>query len=496
MLLNEPYQNIHSNSQARVCGPSDIDSHLNYKATVHPFESLIPVVNHKQKKIGNVLELLTTCPHCHQEFRQPTTLSCGFTLCAGCIPADNHQCLSFTCLRAHSEPYQPNVILQEILSSYTSPNFHHMMDKVLECCICYNTLTDPVTSQCGHTFCKQCLVDTLVNARYKSCPICRQTLVRIGKTNQLLSDWMKFIKDPSFKYQYKNDPLPIIQLSSNVVFPSLTYYIHITNDTNSVFDNLAPNLHQSHHALCIPQEGSQPGEYGTMVQIVHLERLPDLSHSVVQVVGLFRVKLSKLSRTEYGSYLGSVARWDDTLIKTSCSEEIIDRPSLVKMNIPSQPPNKRPRPSSMISFSPNSCRLLVKPPTAPSTRKVWAQSWICAPSRSSFEYTYYSFVWNKLKRSQGRSSVEKNKRIRVLLDTASVKDLYDDYLLPLLQQFTRFDHELIKRYEWCTQQEESMDVTLWWVANTLPFNEKIHILKSQSLSDRMLTILCWYHFCL
>ncbi|XP_073473175.1 uncharacterized protein [Aquarana catesbeiana] len=50
--------------------------------------------------------------------------------------------------------------------------------KELECSICLNIYTDPVTLKCGHNFCRDCIdrvLDTQERSGFYSCPECRQT---------------------------------------------------------------------------------------------------------------------------------------------------------------------------------------------------------------------------------------------------------------------------------------------------------------------------------
>uniref|UniRef100_A0A665VH89 RING-type domain-containing protein n=1 Tax=Echeneis naucrates TaxID=173247 RepID=A0A665VH89_ECHNA len=49
------------------------------------------------------------------------------------------------------------------------------MEEHLTCCICWNTFEDPVTTDCGHSFCKKCLESSSKCGR-GSCPICKKPL--------------------------------------------------------------------------------------------------------------------------------------------------------------------------------------------------------------------------------------------------------------------------------------------------------------------------------
>eukprot|EP00440_Ansanella_granifera_P052376 gb/GFBE01056789.1/.p1 GENE.gb/GFBE01056789.1/~~gb/GFBE01056789.1/.p1 ORF type:complete len:508 (+),score=96.96 gb/GFBE01056789.1/:1-1524(+) len=48
------------------------------------------------------------------------------------------------------------------------------LQAIVECPVCYNMIFEPVTTPCGHTFCKSCLARTLDFGR--DCPLCRGSL--------------------------------------------------------------------------------------------------------------------------------------------------------------------------------------------------------------------------------------------------------------------------------------------------------------------------------
>ncbi len=75
----------------------------------------------------------------------------------------------------------------------------------LDCLICLDLLCEPVTTQCGHTFCKFCLVSYL-DTNMK-CPICRNAIIITNRNslskNVLLSELAKS-KNPKLYEERKN----------------------------------------------------------------------------------------------------------------------------------------------------------------------------------------------------------------------------------------------------------------------------------------------------
>jgi hypothetical protein len=51
----------------------------------------------------------------------------------------------------------------------------------LSCGICWNIMWQPVTTPCGHTFCKECLYQTL--QRKRECTICRAEIFKSSIAN-------------------------------------------------------------------------------------------------------------------------------------------------------------------------------------------------------------------------------------------------------------------------------------------------------------------------
>lgn len=149
------------------------------------------------------LDALTHCQRCLKQFEQPTTLSCGFTLCYQCLPLQkSYQCLSFSCLRSHDHNYKPNVPLENIspqLNSY-DPNNQKILRRLLDYPICLTLLSEPITTQCGHTFCKECLIRTMIDLKNRTCPLCRHELIRIGKANQIICGWLYFLNKGMFYF--------------------------------------------------------------------------------------------------------------------------------------------------------------------------------------------------------------------------------------------------------------------------------------------------------
>ncbi|KTG38950.1 hypothetical protein cypCar_00049044 [Cyprinus carpio] len=56
------------------------------------------------------------------------------------------------------------------MSSFSGP-----LTEELQCSICLDVFTDPVTAPCGHNFCKTCLNKYWDNSQTCNCPYCKET---------------------------------------------------------------------------------------------------------------------------------------------------------------------------------------------------------------------------------------------------------------------------------------------------------------------------------
>uniref|UniRef100_A0A673M4U8 E3 ubiquitin-protein ligase TRIM39-like n=1 Tax=Sinocyclocheilus rhinocerous TaxID=307959 RepID=A0A673M4U8_9TELE len=52
------------------------------------------------------------------------------------------------------------------------------LNEELQCYICMHVFTDPVTTPCGHNFCKTCLKNCWTNTQISVCPFCNETFSR------------------------------------------------------------------------------------------------------------------------------------------------------------------------------------------------------------------------------------------------------------------------------------------------------------------------------
>uniref|UniRef100_A0A8C4RHS6 E3 ubiquitin/ISG15 ligase TRIM25-like n=1 Tax=Erpetoichthys calabaricus TaxID=27687 RepID=A0A8C4RHS6_ERPCA len=74
------------------------------------------------------------------------------------------------------------------------------------CSVCLDTLTDPVSLYCGHSFCLKCLTDCWDQSQECSCPQCRHTFTTRPELNRntLLNEVIKKLKKMALSPPSKN----------------------------------------------------------------------------------------------------------------------------------------------------------------------------------------------------------------------------------------------------------------------------------------------------
>ncbi|XP_039534347.1 E3 ubiquitin-protein ligase TRIM39-like isoform X3 [Pimephales promelas] len=75
-----------------------------------------------------------------------------------------------TSTKARKNRRQSNEDIRPLMSSSSGP-----LTEDLQCSICLDVFTDPVTTPCGHNFCKTCLNKCWDNSQTCNCPYCKET---------------------------------------------------------------------------------------------------------------------------------------------------------------------------------------------------------------------------------------------------------------------------------------------------------------------------------
>ncbi|KFY86675.1 hypothetical protein V500_07471 [Pseudogymnoascus sp. VKM F-4518 (FW-2643)] len=227
-----------------------------------------------------------------------------------------------------------------------------------DCQICYAIYLDPLTTTCGHTFCRKCLQRVLDHSSY--CPICRRLLDLSHTispsqypTNKRLASlltglWPSLLTARRALFATEESPtptdldLPLFVLT--ISFPTMPTFLHIFEpryrlmmrrvlDSDRRFGMLLHN----------PQQIPQPGlgttppffEYGTLLHIVSAQLLPD-GRSLIETVGISLFRVLRHGVRD-GYLVGSVERVEDIPLADEEALEIADTTSAADADADASP---------------------------------------------------------------------------------------------------------------------------------------------------------------
>lgn len=123
--------------------------------------------------ITSIVYTSLACGICHQLMYRPKIYDCGHTFCETCLSQGTGKCptckLEISCysfydvrLRGITD-YLKLTQRGEISESY--------LIKLIECYVCKDDARNPMTFDCGHTFCQVC--SHIIKFRIGNCPECR-----------------------------------------------------------------------------------------------------------------------------------------------------------------------------------------------------------------------------------------------------------------------------------------------------------------------------------
>ncbi|KAG8429067.1 hypothetical protein GDO86_018374 [Hymenochirus boettgeri] len=171
---------------------------------------------------------------------------------------------------------------------------------------------DPVTTPCGHTFCKQCLERCMDHQPY--CPLCKQCLreyLRIGHypITLLLQEVMSsiFASEMSDRRQvHLTEIAELSNLVSNVpifvcttAFPGIPCPLHVFEPRYRLMMRRCLETGTRSFGMCLYESGKSFADYGCMLEISRLDYLPD-GRSLVETTGRRRFRV--LQRGQLDGY--------------------------------------------------------------------------------------------------------------------------------------------------------------------------------------------------
>ncbi|XP_038269212.1 LON peptidase N-terminal domain and RING finger protein 1-like isoform X3 [Dermochelys coriacea] len=199
----------------------------------------------------------------------------------------------------------------------------------LECSLCIRMFFEPVTTPCGHTFCKECLERCLDHR--PNCPLCKQSLreyLKAGKYNPtvLLVEIMAATFPSQLadrKRVHEAEMAELANLTKNIPifvctmsFPGISCPLHVFEPRYRLMMRRCQETGTKMFGMCMYESGKSFADYGCMLEIQHMEFLAD-GRSLVDTIGRHRFRvLRRGHRDGYNTadieYLEDEKAWDLT----------------------------------------------------------------------------------------------------------------------------------------------------------------------------------------
>ncbi|GFF30734.1 putative ATP-dependent protease [Aspergillus udagawae] len=226
----------------------------------------------------------------------------------------------------------------------------------LDCQVCYSLITDPLTTPCGHTFCRGCVSTVLDHSDL--CPICRRKLnmsstinsepvnKRVYDITQLFfPDQISSQRQSLAEERSDSDALTVLPLFVNALsFPTMPTFLHIFEPRYRLMIRRVMESRDHKFGMVLynrlgrPQGqlgASQFMQYGTVLRVERFEPLPD-GRSLVFAQGVSRFKVIK-SRIVDGYHVGQIQRVDDIPIAEEENLESLETSTISRRSTEAQP---------------------------------------------------------------------------------------------------------------------------------------------------------------
>ncbi|ELU08221.1 hypothetical protein CAPTEDRAFT_197542 [Capitella teleta] len=177
-----------------------------------------------------------------------------------------------------------------------------------ECTLCYRILFLPVTTPCGHVFCRHCLDRCLDHTTV--CPLCKTSLSEyLAERRQAVTEAIVEIIQAYFpqdfaerQQQHEQDLAELSRMGAGdqqevpifvctLSFPKMVCPLHIFEPRYRLMIRQCMEAGTRQFGMCVSlQEGDSFSEYGCMLEIRDVQYFPD-GRSVVDTVGGRRFKV-------------------------------------------------------------------------------------------------------------------------------------------------------------------------------------------------------------
>jgi Lon protease-like protein len=234
----------------------------------------------------------------------------------------------------HSEvaytPVRPS--LKDSLEALDVAVLEHLKEAVqteLECHVCYALMLDPLTTACGHTFCRTCVARILDHQNL--CPICRRRLpmppgVQAEPSNKrvslilggLVPELVAQRMEAAAQEEAMEDDDNIALFPCTLAYPLMPTFLHIFEPRYRLMVRRAIESGDRKFGMVMYNHSHQPQgqlgqchfmQYGTLLHIERIEVFPD-GRSLIETKGISRFKVLEYGMRD-GYAVGRIQRIDD-----------------------------------------------------------------------------------------------------------------------------------------------------------------------------------------
>jgi len=182
-----------------------------------------------------------------------------------------------------------------------------------ECSLCYRLLFSPVTTPCGHVFCKNCLSRCLDHNI--QCPLCKSCLAsyssdRNHRTTEAVEQIIETYFAEDFNERLKVSEEEMAEFSRMAVekheipifvctmaFPRVPCALHVFEPRYRLMIRQCMESGTRQFGMCIGMAGDTYAEYGTLLELRDVQYFPD-GRSLADTVGARRFRVLSRSRRD------------------------------------------------------------------------------------------------------------------------------------------------------------------------------------------------------
>lgn len=212
-----------------------------------------------------------------------------------------------------------------------------VMRTEMDCQICYSLFHDPLTTGCGHTFCRPCLHRILDHSRY--CPICRRRLAinsllkpsacpsneRIANIIDTFWKSEKLVRQEAVAAERaaRHQDLELPLFVCTLAFPMMPTFLHVFEPRYRLMIRRALEGNRT-FGMVLPRRPQHNGDaqfhkLGTLLRIVNAQFYHD-GRSLIETVGVSRFRVRDYGQLD-GYIVGRTERIDDVSLEEEEARE-------------------------------------------------------------------------------------------------------------------------------------------------------------------------------